>query len=40
LASPQGSRWSAARCWCRAMTPRHVTYLRLAIRASTDGSGS
>ena len=31
LASPQGPRWSAALCWCPAMTPRHVTYLRLAI---------
>jgi hypothetical protein len=31
LASPQGPRWSAARCWCPATTPRHVTYLRLAV---------
>jgi hypothetical protein len=31
LASPQGPLWSAARCWCPAITPRHVTYLRLAI---------
>jgi hypothetical protein len=31
LASPQGPRWSAARCGCPAMTPRHVTYLRLAV---------
>ena len=29
-ASPQSARRSAARCWCRATTPRHVTYLRLA----------
>ena len=25
LASPQGTRRSAAHCWCRATTPRHVT---------------
>jgi hypothetical protein len=31
LASPQGPRWSAALCWCPAMTPRHVMYLRLAV---------
>ena len=31
LASPQDPRWSAALCWCLAMTPSAVTHLRLAI---------
>src|SRR5262249_47025588 len=30
LASPQDPRWSAALCWCLAMTPSAVTHLRLA----------
>jgi len=40
LASPQGPRPSVARCWRRATAPWPVTYLRLAVRASTDGPGS